>query len=156
VTTAYAARIKDELTEQPGVAPEAIKRLQETTGGVAVNVGYTLLHHPAIAMKYEPFGLSFFTDGMLPPRDRELIILRTSWLCHSPYEWAHHVIISRACGVSEEELRRLQNADLKQWRPPDAELLSAVDTVVRDHTHPLAWPESWRVRVATRHVMDTL
>jgi len=133
MTTAHAARITDELPEQSDVAPESLQRLEEMTGG-SINVGLTLLHHPALARGYEPFGFSFFTVGVLPVRDRELIILRTSWLCDSPYEWAHHTRIGQTCGVSQEEIRRMKNKDLAEWDAADADLLSAVDSIVREHT----------------------
>src|SRR5262245_8389695 len=35
----------------------------------------------------------------LPPRDRELLILRTAWLCRAAYEWGQHVVFGRDCGL---------------------------------------------------------
>jgi 4-carboxymuconolactone decarboxylase len=132
VGTAHAARIADDLV-LPQIAPEQLEQLREATGG-AVNVGLTILHHPALAQRYRQFGISFLTDGVLPERDRELIILRTSWLCRSPYEWAHHTRIGQACGVSEEEIRRIKADALGGWNAEDADVLAAVDDVVRRHT----------------------
>lgn len=104
MATSHATRISDELTGAQ-IPPDQLKHLEEATGG-AVNVGLTILHHPALAQRYRQFGISFITDGTLPTRDRELVILRTSWLCRSPYEWAHHTRIGQQCGITEEELRR--------------------------------------------------
>jgi 4-carboxymuconolactone decarboxylase len=132
MVTAHAARISDELVV-PQIAPEQLEHLKAATGG-AVNVGLTMLHHPALAQRYREFGISFLTDGTLPARDRELIILRTSWLCRSAYEWAHHTRIGQECGITEEEIRRVMTTDLDHWHPADAELLAAVDAVVGDHT----------------------
>ena len=145
MTTAHAARIRDELV-LPQVAPDQLKHLEETTGG-ALNVGLTMLHHPALAQRYREFGISFLTDGTLPARDRELIILRTSWLCHSAYEWAHHTRIGQDCGISEDEIRHITTTDLGSWKPADTELLAAVDTVIRDHT---LTEEQW-TRLADRY-----
>lgn len=130
--TTHATRITDDLV-LPHLVPEALDQLGDVTGG-AVNVGLTILHHPALALRYQPFGLSFLTDGILPARERELVILRTSWRCRSPYEWAHHTKIGQACGISTEEIRRITSDDLAEWPGPDADLLDAVDAVVRDHS----------------------
>jgi 4-carboxymuconolactone decarboxylase len=132
VGTTHASRITDELV-LPDPAPEGLDQIGEVTGG-AVNVGLTILHHPALATRYQPFGLSFLTDGILPARERELVILRTSWRCCSPYEWAHHTRIGQACGISVEELRRIAVGDLREWPSDDADLLDSVDAVVRDHS----------------------
>ncbi|MBE1493960.1 alkylhydroperoxidase family enzyme [Amycolatopsis lexingtonensis] len=112
-----------------------------------------LLHHPALAVRYQPFGLSFLTDGILPARERELVILRTSWHCRSPYEWAHHTKIGRECGISTEELRRITTADLREWPGPDAELLGAV---VRDHSLSEAQWANLSGRYGTAGAIETV
>jgi 4-carboxymuconolactone decarboxylase len=154
VSTTHATRITDDLV-LPHLAPEALDQLGEVTGG-AVNVGLTILHHPALAVRYQPFGLSFLTDGILPARERELVILRTSWHCRSPYEWAHHTKIGRDCGISTEELRRITTSDLSGWQGPDAELLDAVDAVVRDHSLSEAQWANLSGRYGTAGAIETV
>ena len=44
------------------------------------------------------FGNHVLAKITLPPRDRELLILRTGWRCRAPYEWGQHVVIARAVG----------------------------------------------------------
>jgi alkylhydroperoxidase family enzyme len=34
----------------------------------------------------------------LPPRDREILILRIGWLCRAEYEWGQHVLIGLEAG----------------------------------------------------------
>ena len=58
-----------------------------------------LLNHPAVVRDLRPIGEFFLRETLLPMRDRELLILRASWLCRSPYEWGEHVAIGKANGV---------------------------------------------------------
>ena len=49
----------------------------------------------------------------ITPRDRELLILRTGYLCRSDYEWAAHAALGLRIGLTNEELTRIT-------RGPDA------------------------------------
>ena len=46
-------------------------------------------------LSYMEMGMQFMTASSLDPRDRELAILRTGWLCGAPYEWGEHVDIGK-------------------------------------------------------------
>lgn len=65
----------------------------------------------------------------LPPRDRELVILRTGLRCESPYEWAQHVVIARSrAGLTEDDIARVEaGPDAPGWQPHEAALLRAAD-----------------------------
>ena len=48
----------------------------------------------------------------LPAREREIVILRTGFLCKSGYEWTQHVRIGLREGLTEDEIARIkQGAD---------------------------------------------
>jgi alkylhydroperoxidase family enzyme len=96
-------------------------------GSRTVNIFSTLVRHPGLFRKWMPFGGKLLT-GKLPPRDRELLILRTGWLCGSDYEWAQHVPIARASGVTDAEIDRVVDGpDAEGWSAADATLLRAAD-----------------------------
>lgn len=64
----------------------------------------------------------------LPARDRELLILRTAWLCQAEYEWAQHLLIGRQAGITDEEIDRCREGpDADGWSPVEAGLLRAAD-----------------------------
>lgn len=64
----------------------------------------------------------------LAPRDRELLILRTAWLCRAEYEWAQHVQIGLKAGVSSAEVERVKKgAEDPGWNQRDAALLRAAN-----------------------------
>lgn len=69
----------------------------------------------------------------LPPRERELVILRTGFLCRSGYEWTQHVGIGLRCGLTVEEIQRLKiGPDAPGWSPADAALVQATDELHHD------------------------
>jgi len=104
-----------------------------TTTGPATNIFRTLVRHPGLFRRWLPFGGKLLA-GKLPPRDRELAILRTGWRCGSQYEWGQHVLIGRAAGLTDEEIRRIQaGPDASGWAASDALVLRAVDELHDDN-----------------------
>lgn len=101
-------------------------------GTPASNIFTTLVRHPGLFRRWLPFGGKLLA-GKLAARDRELLILRTGWLCRSEYEWGQHVLIGRDAGLSDEEIRRIQaGPDAADWSAPEAALLRAVDELHDD------------------------
>src|SRR6058998_4418370 len=67
--------------------------------GRVLNIYRTLVAHPKLLKRWGVFGTHVLYKSTLPARERELLILRTGWLCRSEYEWGQHVIIAKGCGV---------------------------------------------------------
>ncbi len=64
----------------------------------------------------------------LPARDRELLILRTAWLCQAEYEWAQHRLIGRKAGITDDEIDRCRaGSDAPGWTALEASLLRAAE-----------------------------
>ncbi|MEA3077436.1 MAG: hypothetical protein QOF60_2344 [Actinomycetota bacterium] len=99
-----------------------------------LNIFSTLVRHPGLFRRWMPFGGKLL-GGKLPARDREIVILRTAWRCGSTYEWAQHVAIAGAAGLSPDEIRAVakEGASAPGWSPAEAALLRAVDELVDDH-----------------------
>jgi len=61
------------------------------------------------------------------------LILRTGWRCRSEYEWGQHVLIGRAAGVTDDDVRRIQEGpDAAGWSVLDSTLLRAADELHDD------------------------
>jgi alkylhydroperoxidase family enzyme len=102
-------------------------------GGATVNIFATLVRHPGLFRRWLPFGGKLLA-GKLPARDRELLILRTGWLCGSEYEWAQHVPIARGAGLADDEIDRVTaGPGAPGWSEADATLLRAADELHGDH-----------------------
>jgi alkylhydroperoxidase family enzyme len=112
--------------------------------GPILNIFRTLLNHPAAARAFLVWGGYILSrKSTLPPREREIVILRTGFLCRSGYEWTQHVPIARRAGLSDEEVARIKlGADAPGWSAPDAALLRAADDLHREQfvTEPV-WTE---------------
>ncbi|ORV53319.1 carboxymuconolactone decarboxylase [Mycobacterium europaeum] len=74
----------------------------------------TLAHHPALAKAFLRFNVHLLTSSTLPPRIRELAILRVAHRRGCAYEWSHHVAMAKAEGVTDDEIAAVQ-----QGRPAD-------------------------------------
>jgi alkylhydroperoxidase family enzyme len=91
------------------------------------NIFSTLVRHPGLFRRWLPFGGKLLA-GKLPARDRELLILRTGWLCQAEYEWAQHRLISLSVGLTEAEIERVREGpEAEGWADFDAVLLRAAD-----------------------------
>jgi 4-carboxymuconolactone decarboxylase len=98
-----------------------------------INIFATLVQHPGLFNKWLPFGGKLLA-GKLPGRDRELLVLRTGWLCGSEYEWAQHVLVGRLTGLTDDEIARVADGPgADGWDDHDALLLRAADELHEDH-----------------------
>src|SRR5574338_624980 len=75
--------------------------------GAGLNIFRTLAHHPKLLKRWLVFGNHVLAHNTLPPRERELVILRIGWLCRAGYEWGQHVKIAQHSGVSDAEIERI-------------------------------------------------
>jgi alkylhydroperoxidase family enzyme len=101
--------------------------------GPVLNIFRTLAHAPKALRAFLAWGgyiLSQKND--LPAREREIVILRTGWLCRSGYEWAQHVEIGLRCGLTPDEIPRLKAGPDAGWSAADAALIRAADDLHAD------------------------
>lgn len=111
-------------------APEVAELLSTYAGpdGSELNIFTTLARHPRLLKRWGAFGGTLLYRGKLSDRDRELLILRTGYLCHADYEWGQHVAIARAAGITDDEIARVATGpEAAGWSPDDASLLRAAD-----------------------------
>jgi alkylhydroperoxidase family enzyme len=97
----------------------------------SLNLFRTVVRHPKLYRRWEPFAGRLLMRSSFSDRERELVILRVSSRCRADYEWGHHVEIGRGIGLSDNEIRRAGAADLDEgWAEPERTLLVAVDQLV--------------------------
>jgi 4-carboxymuconolactone decarboxylase len=108
---------------------EAIQR----NSGRVLNVFRTVARHPKLLKRWTVFANHVLGGSTLPPRERELVILRTGFLCGSGYEWAQHAAIGRQAGLTDDEIDRIADGpDRESWSDGDSLLLAATDQLVSD------------------------
>lgn len=90
----------------------------------------TMLKNPELLRLQLEMGKTLFT-GRLPPRARELAVLRIAWLLQAPYEWGEHVHIARRYGVTGEEVERVvEGSAAAGWDEADAAVLRGVEELL--------------------------
>ncbi len=144
--------------EWPAEAREQLSALlRADTGGQVLNIFTTLARHPKLLKRWLVFGNHILFKSTLGARERELLILRTGWLCRSEYEWGQHAVIGRAAGLTDPELRRItEGPDAPGWSPFDAALLRAADELRQDSFIGDATWQTLSERYDTRQLMDVV
>lgn len=93
------------------------------------NLAGTLARHPEASRRVGQLSAHVLgPTSTLSARDRELLILRTAWLCQAEYEWAQHRLIALKAGMADEEIDRCrEGAEAPGWTATEASLLRAAD-----------------------------
>lgn len=141
------AEVPDEVRKYAGVRPD----------GSVLNIYRTLARHPKLAKRWLVFGTHVLSKSTLSARERELVILRTGWLCRSEYEWGQHARIGKAAGLGADEIKRIaQGPDAPGWSAFDATLLRAADELHADQFITDATWQALRERYDEQQVIDLI
>ncbi|MBI1338947.1 carboxymuconolactone decarboxylase family protein [bacterium] len=116
---------------------------QRGRDGRVLNIFRTLVHAPEALTAFLSWGGYILSDrNSLPPRAREIVILRIGWLCRSGYEWTQHKRIGLRCGLTETELDQIKTGPGDpRWEPKDRVLLAAADEL---HADQFVSDPTWR------------
>jgi 4-carboxymuconolactone decarboxylase len=116
-----------------GRDPEAKALIDRIGSSSTDNTFDTLARHPSLLRTWMPFAAGMAVNGELPPRVRELTILRTGWNCRSEYEFGQHAALARKVGVSKEEIARVKaGPDAQGWTELEAAMIRAADELHAD------------------------
>jgi 4-carboxymuconolactone decarboxylase len=96
------------------------------------NMTRMLLQHPDFYRVFVPYVDKLMSKSLLPPRDREILILRTLVLCDESYEEHHHVRIARTLGMSATEVDAVQAGQGATLGAFDRMLLRAAEELVNE------------------------
>jgi alkylhydroperoxidase family enzyme len=121
-----------------------------------LNIFRTLAHAPEALKAFLAWGSYVLSKkNALPAREREIIILRTGFLCRSGYEWAQHVEIGQRAGLSDAEIAAIKaGAGAAVWSPADAALIRACDDLhARQCISDAAW-STLEAHFSERQCMD--
>lgn len=109
--------------DEPRIAPIA----DDVDGILQLNIFLTLAKHPALYDRFTRFGGFLLYKGLLPARERELVILRTGWRSGSVYEFGQHSSMGQEAGLSADEVHSLAREGMEGWSKPDRNLVAFVD-----------------------------
>lgn len=124
------------LTELEGEAAEIVAGSMGSERSRPLNIFATLAHHPKLFKRFNLFGGFLLNKGLLPAREREIVILRVGANARSRYEFGQHTLIGRDCGLSDAEIAALALPDPHdgdvEWSDDDADLIALADELCRD------------------------
>ena len=87
------------VTDPPPEAREVLERTP-LRDGAPLNIFGALAHHPRLLRRFSAMGGELLQSGLLPPRDREIVVLRVGWRRGSVYEFGQHTLIGAAAGLA--------------------------------------------------------
>jgi alkylhydroperoxidase family enzyme len=96
------------------------------------NLTRMLLQHPDFYRVFIPYLTKQMSGSSLPPRDREILILRTLGLCDESYERHHHTSIGRMVGMSSVEVEAARTGNRALLGALDRILMQAAEELVND------------------------
>ncbi|MFM9083885.1 MAG: carboxymuconolactone decarboxylase family protein [Actinomycetota bacterium] len=101
--------------------------------GNPINIFATLAHHPKVLKRFTNYAGFFLNKGLLPAREREIVILRVGWNCRSVYEFGQHTLIGRRVGLTDTEITALtRDPSAHPWSQRDADLIAMCDELCGD------------------------
>lgn len=114
-------------TTPPPAAPRITPIEGDAEGFPPLNIFRTLAKHPKLLDRFGRFGGFLLYRGLLPDREREMVILRTGWRSGAIYEFGQHTTIGREAGLTPEEVARLATQGTEGWPEADADLVTFAD-----------------------------
>jgi 4-carboxymuconolactone decarboxylase len=94
----------------------------------ASNILGTFVNHPDLTKEFLKFNVHLLFNSTLPPRLRELAILRVAHRTDSKYEWVQHVKMGRSVGLTDDDIAGLQSGEAADAF--DRIVLAAVDELL--------------------------
>ena len=99
--------------------------LSAMRGADSNNALSTFAHHPALAKAFLRFNVHLLMSSTLPPRIRELAILRVAHRRDCAYEWSHHVRMAKDEGITDDQIDAVKRGEATD--PFDRAVITAVD-----------------------------
>lgn len=123
--------------------PESLVRFSRVGQDRPIRRMFAVLgHHPRVLRRWMPF-VGVLLNGTLGAREREIVILRTVWLCKADYEWGPHLESATAAGVTGDEIARITVGPVAdEWSSFDRALLQAADEL---HCEAHISDATWKV-----------
>ena len=118
----------------------------------ASNILGTFVNHPALTREFLRFNVHLLFNSTLPPRLRELAILRVAHHTSSEYEWMQHVKLGMREGLTESEIAGVQSGEATDAF--DRTVLAATDELLEKYELSDATWAALGERFDTRQRMD--
>lgn len=136
------------LVERDDYSPE---QAELANGRDIYNLTRMMVNHPDLYRVFIPLAEKLMRGSLLPPREREILLIRTLELCRGAYEAQHHDLIARSLGMSEAEIDWVKKGG-SELSGFDRTLVKAADELIAEKT---VSDETWRA-LAQRYTVQQL
>ena len=118
----------------PEVRPEQFTEEQKELVGAWSNMKFStvMARSPVLYRAFVPLIEKVIARTCLPPRDRQVLVLRTLSLGDDVYEVTHHELISRSAGLSDAEIADMRAGSGDALTDFDQVLARAAEQLVRE------------------------
>ncbi len=157
-TAAFSPRLAEPRVPVIGTQGRTAAQEQMLASRPDYNIYKTLAHDPQLYARWSGLGQYLLNGSTLPPRDREIVILRMGWLCQAPYEWSQHARIAKASvGMTDAELHRIAAGPSAQgWTDFERTLIRAVDELRYDGQISDATWAALRAKYSVEQTIDAI
>ena len=124
--------------------------------GRDLNIFRALMNHPKLARRWTVFAGHVLHKQTLPPRERELLILRIGWLNQAEYEWQQHTRIALGSGISLAEIEQVKEGPGAGWNVQETALLQLADDLFEDSVVSDATWDALAAKYSTEQMMDAV
>jgi len=148
----------DQSPRIPGVDPETCTPEQLELMGPWRDMHFARVfaRSPALYRAFVPLIRKVIAETCLPPRDRQVLVLRTLTLGDDVYEVTHHELISKDAGLSEAEIAAMRAGEGAALTEFDKALVSAAEQLVRtQHIDEGTWA-TLASRYSTEQLMEVV
>ncbi len=118
------------LTSVDGELAEILENAL-TVDGSPLNIFATMGHHPKLLKRFNLLGGYLLNKGLIPAREREIVILRVGWNAQAVYEFGQHTLIGKQAGLNDAEIVGLAGGS-HDWSDDDQALIDLADDLCRD------------------------
>jgi alkylhydroperoxidase family enzyme len=126
------ARVRlNETQDLPEDRRWLFERMEQGPLGV-LNIFRALSHSPEALLRFMRLGNHLLEGGVLDPKLRELAILRTGWVCRSPYEFSQHVSFGRRVGLTDEQIRAVADPSTRFFDPQQMAVIAYAGEMTAD------------------------
>ncbi len=126
---------------------DALREVHSVSSSERVHPTFrTLFRHHDATQAYLELGVLLTTDPALAPRDKELAILRTGWLCGAPIIWGEHLAGGKQAGLTDADIERLTRGSVAPgWSEQDRAIVRAAEEL---HFDAMISDETWAALAA--------
>ncbi len=120
---------------EPGSELEGLLSSALSHDGSPLNIFAVLAHHPKLLKRFNLFGGFLLNKGLVPDREREIVILRVGSNAGSVYEFGQHTIIGSDAGLTDDEIAALASPsclDDHPWSDTERDLIRLADELCAD------------------------